>query len=341
MTRPAPRDVAVAVLKYGLGFVVLAWLLAETDLATVRDLIARLSPGTVFALLAVTVAGLLARFATWYAVLAPLTDVRLRAAATIDLVVNFVNQLLPSRLSGRMAAPFVVRSYTGVTYPEAAAASALHTALYAVCYGIASLVGLVAVAGHLPPGLLLVLALATALYWVAGAVVLLAGLNLPLLEAAVAPLASLARHVPGVGDSVAARLDGLPSFLAASTDAFTALTTNPGVWLQYAAGWAGALLAAPGIRVWLLFASFGWHVEPVFALPFYLVAAYSVTLLPLTPGGIGITEVTATAVFVALGVPTDVVIPVVLVDRALGVYLPALAGWYPSIRIDLSSLSAG
>jgi hypothetical protein len=33
-----------------------------------------------------------------------------------------------------------------------------------------------------------------------------------------------------------------------------------------------------------------------------------------------------------------VIVPVVFVDRFLGVYLPALAGWYPSLGIDRASL---
>jgi uncharacterized protein (TIRG00374 family) len=84
--------------------------------------------------------------------------------------------------------------------------------------------------------------------------------------------------------------------------------------------------------------SFGVTVQPAILLPLYLVTAYSVTLLPLTPGGIGVTEATATAVFVSLDVPSAVIIPVIFLDRFLGVYLPALVGWYPSLDMDLSAL---
>lgn len=333
------RDVVVPTLKYGLGFAALAWLLGGTDLGRVRTLLFTVEPTTVLALLVVTLAGLLARFATWYVLVAPVTRVGLGEVAAIDLVVNFVNQLLPSRLSGRVAAPFVVRSHTGMAYADAAAVSAAHTALYAILYGLAAVAGLAVAAGRLPVELAVLLAVSTGLYLLAGTVVLVAGLNLPLLEALVSPLASIGRRVPGIGQTVAARVQRLPAFLSASTDAFAALVTSPGVWLQYSIGWAGALLLAPGLRAWLLLGAFGGSVEPTVLLPFYLVAAYSVTLLPLTPGGIGITEVTATAVFVALGVPAHVIVPVVFVDRVLGVYLPALAGWYPSLRLDVASLS--
>ncbi len=71
------------------------------------------------------------------------------------------------------------------------------------------------------------------------------------------------------------------------------------MWLRYAVGWAVDLVLAPGVRVGLLLGSFGVAFEPLVALPLYLLVAYTVTLLPLTPGGIGIAEATATAVFVA------------------------------------------
>jgi len=89
--------------------------------------------------------------------------------------------------------------------------------------------------------------------------------------------------------------------------------------------------------VFLLFGSFGVSVDPLL-LPLYLVTAYSITLLPLTPGGIGVTEATAVAVFAGLGLPEAVVIPVVFLDRFLGVYLPALVGWYPTTKLDVSVL---
>ena len=73
-------------------------------------------------------------------------------------------------------------------------------------------------------------------------------------------------------------------------------------------------------------------------LPLYLVTAYSITLLPLTPGGIGVTEATAVAVFAGLGIPESVAIPVIFLDRFLGVYLPALLGWYPATDVDVSVL---
>jgi uncharacterized protein (TIRG00374 family) len=332
------RDVAISVLQYGVGIAALLFLLSQVDVATVSARLRATEPTVLVALVLVTVGGVVSRFDTWRAVVAPFTRVSLLTAGRVDLAVNFVNQLLPSRLSGRVAAPFILRAETGMEYGDATAAAGAHTGIYAVCYGVTSAVGIAAVFGRISNGLLLLLALSTALYLVAGVVVLLAGMNLTVLDRLVGFLASLAEPVPRVGPAVAERIRAVPEITETSADAFGRLSTDPRVWLRYGVGWAGALVVAPGIRVWLLFVSFGATLEPVLLLPLYLVTAYSVTLLPLTPGGIGVTEATATAVFVALGVPEAVVIPVIFLDRFLGVYLPALVGWYPTLDMDLSVL---
>jgi uncharacterized protein (TIRG00374 family) len=333
------RGVAMTAAQYALALAALAWVLSGVDLGRTVDLLARVDLPTVAGLLGVSVVGLVARFYTWKVTMDPLRRVSLRAAGSTDLVVNFVNQLLPSRLSGRVAAPFVVRARTGMDYADAAAVSGVHTGMYALLYGGTALVGLLVALGRLSPGLVALLAASTGLYLVAGAVVVLAGTNLTLLDRLVDRVAALLRRVPVVGDSLADRRDGVLEFTEASTVASRRLYSDPGVWVRYAAGWSVALVVAPGVRVWLLLSALGPGFEPALLLPLYLVAAYSVTLVPLTPGGIGVTEATATAVFVALGVPGEAIVPVILADRVLGVYLPALAGWYPSVRLDRSALA--
>jgi uncharacterized protein (TIRG00374 family) len=333
------RGIAVTLLQYGVGLAALAWLVTQIDLANVLDLLGRLDAATVLLVLVVSVAGLLARFYTWYVACRPFGDVRYREAASADLIVKFVNQLLPSRLSGRVAAPFVIRSQTGIGYADATAVAGVHTGIYAVYYGFVALIGLGFVLGRLSPGLLVLVGMSTALYVAAGGFVLLAGMNLEFLDRLIEAIAGLVARVPRVGGRGAERLRNLTEFTTASTDSFRRLTTDPRVWLHYGAGWLGALVLAPGLRVLLLLWGFGSGFEPAVALPLVLVTAYSVTLLPLTPGGVGVTEAAASAVFVALGVPSDVIVPVILIDRFLGTYLPAVAGWYPSLKVDVSSLA--
>ncbi|AAV45911.1 unknown [Haloarcula marismortui ATCC 43049] len=226
-----------------------------------------------------------------------------------------------------------------MAYSDAAAASALHTSIFALYYGVAATAGLILAIPLLRVELILLLALATSLYFAAGLAILFGGLNLSYLDRLIGWLSGVAVRVPRFGEGLAARLDGLLEFTDSSTTTFRSLASEPAVWLRYAVGWAVDLVLAPGVRVGLLLGSFGVAFEPLVALPLYLLVAYTVTLLPLTPGGIGITEATATAVFVALGIPAEVIIPIIFVDRFLSIYLPSLAGWYPSVRLDVASLT--
>jgi uncharacterized protein (TIRG00374 family) len=333
------RQWGVRILKYGIGILALGWLLRQVTFGQVMTLLRGIESATLLAVIAVTGVGLATRFYTWHVLCNRFRRTEFAAAASTDLIVNFINQLLPSRLSGRAVAPFVVREESGMTYPGAVAVAGVHTGLYAVLYGAVSVVGFVLVYRQFSLALALVLLLSTALYSGAGAVVLFAGTRLDAMDALVARLAAIER-VPIVGDQLAELAAKLPAFAGASAESFDELASDPAVIVRYAAGWAGAMVLAPGLRVWLLFTALGVNFEPAILLPAYLVMAYSVTLLPLTPGGIGVTEATATAVFVALGVPSAVVVPVVFLDRFLGVYLPALVGWYPSLRMDFSALAA-
>jgi hypothetical protein len=334
------RRVAGVVLRYGVGLLAVAWLVSQVDAERLLGVLTEIPPTTVGTLLVVTLVGLAGRFYTWHVLVNRVHAAPFRSAASVDLVVNFVNQLLPSRLSGRAAAPVVVRTETGMDGSDAVAVSAVHTGLYAVCYGVVAAVGVLAGLGQFPPGVLALLVASTALYFVAGAFVLLVGANLTAVDRLVDSLAGLARRVPRVGERLAGLVRSLPAFAESSAAAVRSLSTDSRAVAPYVAGWLLAMVLAPGLRVWLLFDALGTGFEPAVLLPLVLLAAYSVTLLPLTPGGIGVTEATATAVFVALGVPAETVVPVVFIDRFLSVYLPALAGWYPSLRLDLSTLAA-
>ncbi|QLH77291.1 flippase-like domain-containing protein [Halosimplex rubrum] len=335
------RARAVTGAQYLLGALALAWVVTQVDWARALALVGGVSLGTAAALVAVSTVGLATSLYMWQVLLDRVEPTGYRDAAGTGLVVLFVNQLLPSRLSGRAVAPFVVRERTGMGYADAVAVSGVHTGLYAVLYGATALVGVALAFGRVPSALALVLLLSTGLYVAAGGLVLLAGAHMRSVDRVAGLLAGAGRRVPVVGDRLAALSGSLPAFTESSSATFRDLLGAPAALGPYAVGFVVTVLAVPGLRVWLLFRSLGVGFEPLVALPLYLVAAYSVTLLPLTPGSVGVTEATATAVFTALGAPAAAVVPVVFLDRLLGSYLPALVGWYPSLRVDFGDLAAG
>lgn len=338
MTDRSRRVRLFKVAQYVLGVLALVWVFTQVEWAHVSSLLGRLSVGAVVALLAVSGLEVVIGLYLWYVLLDGVQRTHFSAAANTGLIVLFVNHLLPSRLSGRAVAPFVINNQTGMNYSDAIAVSGVHTGLYAFIYGVLSILGLLIGFGQLPAGFVLVLALSATLYAVAGVLVLLAGVHMGAVDALVDGVNVLARRVPVVGDRLAVLAEKVPMFTTAAAATFRSLVSDPATVLSYAAGAVVVLLVTPGVRIWLLFEVLGAEFEPMILLPLYLVTAYSVTLLPLTPGGIGVSEASATAVFVALGIPSHIVVPTIFVDRLFRAYLPALLGWYPSLQTDLSGL---
>lgn len=325
----------VRVLQYGIAILALWWLFTRVDLSLVRSVLDSITPGTLLVLIVLSIIGLILRFALWAVLIDTDTNQRYRRAAYVDLTVNLVNQFFPSRVTGRAAAPLVLRQWFPLTWDKATAIAALNTALYSAGYGLTTVIGLVALGGYVPWEILSVIGLAAFLYLAVGAFILLAGTRIRGAQQLAAVLGTLVEAVPFAdvsGDAVQTRMTG---FASQTGDSFRAIISDWSIIGAYGAILVIVLLI-PGIRVALLLVDLGAGIEPIVMVPLYLVAAYSVTVLPLTPGGIGISEVSAAIVFVALGAPAAVIVPVIILDRILGVYGPAFLGIYPAMKVNLA-----
>ena len=331
-------------------FTALQWLVAlgafwyvarDVDWTATAANLGDVSPAVVVAILLVTVFEFAARFSMWYVLVNGVTSASLGTTARVDLVIKFVNHLVPSKASGHSVAPLVLRHYTGVDWTDAVSLAGVNTGLYASLYAVTALSGLAyfgAVAGRLASGWLVVILLSTGVYVAAGGLILLAGRRMDVAGRLLARLERLLGTVPRVGERLAGLAGALPEFTADSASVFRDLSGRPGVVVPYALGWAGNLVVAPGLRVLLLLTALGGGFTPEPLLGVALVMAYSVTVLPLTPGGVGVAEASATAVLVGLGVAPELAAVSVLVDRTLGVYLPAVLGWLPAARVDLAEV---
>lgn len=331
MTRSL-RSLGLRAGRYLVGLAVLGWVVSRGEWDGTLETLRMVSPAVVVVLVLLAVGGVAFRALMWHSIVGHVTSISFSTAVEIDLVVNFLNQLAPSRLSGRSVAPLVVRQRTGMNIGFAAGVTGVNTGLYAIVYAAAAFFGIATVGTRLGVGLLAILVVSALLYLVAGSLVLLGGLNVELVDRLVVRLVPIVDRVPYVGERLSAGFDRIPEFTGYSADVFRETLVSPRVIGVFLVGWIGSLAIFPALRVYLLFGSLGGSFEPLVLLPFVLIAAYGVTLLPLTPGGIGVTEATATLVFAGLGVPYEVAASAILVDRVLGVYIPALLGWYPTVR---------
>lgn len=327
--------------RYFLALVMLAWVINQANWDTVLTLLPDISPTIIVLLLLVTLAGVLSRFYTWHVLLNQLKAVDFRRSIEIDLIINFVNHVLPSRLGGRSLGPLVVRQTTGISWGESVGVVGVSTGLYAVLYGSFSLLGLAISFDRYSVGLLLLILLSVSLYLIVGFFILVGGFNVDYLDGLIAYLERKLSRVPKFGDELSSLFRKAPDFTADSVSVFRGTFSDPKAVLLYSLGWVGALMVFPAMRFSILLEIMDVGFEPLLFLPIILVMAYSVTLLPLTPGGIGVAEATATIVFVSLGLPEGTVASVVLLDRFIGVYVPAVFGWYPAMKLNLPGFKWG
>lgn len=335
------RKRAVRAVRSGIGLVALAWLVRAASWERVFDTAGGLGVMAIGVILALSVVETLSRFATWHVLLNRLTPTPFSTAARVTLTVSFVNHLSPSQAVGRSLAPAVLRQYTDLAWSSLVAVAGAHTALYAICYGTAALVGLFFFGPALSVELLLLVGGSVAVYLLVGWLLWFTGRH---FEATTSAALAIRDRLPfrrlRLPGSLAARVtDSLPAFGAASTETFRTVTSDRPTVGAFGLGWAVAMLVVPGTRTLLLLEAAGTGFDSPLLLPLVLVTAYAVTLLPVTPGGVGVAEASATFVLAALGIPAGVSASVVLIDRFLGVYFPALLGWIPAMRLDLDAIT--
>ncbi|WP_161973167.1 lysylphosphatidylglycerol synthase transmembrane domain-containing protein [Halostella litorea] len=332
------RSYTVRALQYGLAVAALAWLLQQTDWTRSFRLLVSLSRGTVAALFLITLLEFVSRFSMWHSLLNIRYESTFGVAARIDLVIKFVNHVIPSRVSGHSMAPAVLHHYTDHDWTESVALAGLNTGLYALLYGAVAGIGLLFFATEFSYGVLLLVGLSTAVYVTVAAVILLTGRNAQRVTGIGGRGAALLERIPYAGEKMSVLAAKLPSFAGESATTFRELCRARRSLAVYAAAWTCTLMVFPGLRVWLLLAAADVSSVAAWLLPLALVVGYSVTVMPLTPGGIGVAEASASLVLISLGIPEQVAASVIVVDRLLGVYLPALVGWVPVSRLDLREL---
>jgi uncharacterized protein (TIRG00374 family) len=335
------KRLLVTVIQYGVALAALWYVLGQVELERTAVQLGRVSASVVAGIAVITVLEFGSRFTSWYVLVNDRTQAPFRATARIDLVIKFINHVIPSKASGHSVAPLVLRHYTDLEWSDAVSLAGVNTGLYAALYGVAALVGAGLIGGRLSPPLLAVIVLSTVVYLAAGVVVLLAGRKLGLATTLFDSLEALVSRVPLVGSRLAGLVAKAPEFTEESAAAFRDVSSNPRVLVPYGVAWLCTLMVFPGLRVLLVLGGLGVGFSPPWLVPFVLVAAYSVTVLPLTPGGVGVAEASASLVLVSLGVPEEAAVAVIVIDRLFGVYLPAILGSIPMATLDLNQLLLG
>ncbi len=215
----------------------------------------------------------------------------------VDTIDFIVNSFLPTRLGTLATTPLMLNKYTGIKLRRAFIIKGVQLQMIAAINGIVAMVGLVVLFDYLGRNVALILLLSATVY-----------LSIP-IAAFVLTRVNLPQFV----------LDRAPEMLSTTTELqYDALTRNK---FESAALLFVSFVVLSGVRFGIIGASLGVDLP---LLLYFLIPTlvYSVTILPVSIGGIGITEVTGTTVLVTLGVQPSIATSVVVLDRIFAAYLP-------------------
>jgi uncharacterized protein (TIRG00374 family) len=195
--------------------------------------------------------------------------------------------------------------------------------------------GFVATAGrHLSQGYITIAGVALVLVVCVAAMALLVGAHPAIAERAVGRAARLARHFrPSIDPEKAAQSSG--QLVARARSALTGRA--------FLAGFAFAVgdLLFDLLSLDLMFLAFGY--QPGFGpLAVAYAAANLASAIPLTPGGLGVIEVTLVAITVGFGAPRATAVLAVLGYRVVNYWLPLLPGALakPAVNVRSKDLEA-
>jgi uncharacterized protein (TIRG00374 family) len=339
MTRKLKKRLTT-VFQWGLPILAFWYVARKVSWDEILNLFVDTDPILLPAIAVITTLQLITASYLWWVLLRKTENTLFWTTLRIDLIIKFINHIIPSKAAGHSIAPLVVKHYTNIEWTNAVTVSVLNTGLYAMLYGLVSLCGLLIFMTRLPSRVSIVILLATGIYAGVGVLVLLAGYRVDFAGIPFGRIEHLVADIPQIGSRLPELAGELPSFTEESSILFRNLVSRPDVVILYSLAWVGTLVVFPGARVAVLISVLGGSFTPLWLLPVALVMAYSVTVLPLTPGGIGVAEASATLVLVSLGVSHEIAVVVVLVDRVFGAYIPALLGAVPAAGFDLTTFIA-
>ncbi|HEX4127869.1 MAG TPA: YbhN family protein [Acidimicrobiales bacterium] len=132
------------------------------------------------------------------------------------------------------------------------------------------------------------------------------------------------------------RTETVTSLVQRVADRMKILFTSSDLLLK-AGGWAAANWLLDCASLWVFLLAFGAHVDPVDTLVAYGLANI-LAVIPITPSGLGVVEITVIAILKGFGVPSGVAAAGVLSWRLVNFWLPIPFGGasYLSLRFGHS-----
>lgn len=247
-------------------------------------------------------------------------------------IVRFINIVTPSSATGRAASPLVYSSLNKSNVLKQAVGAVLATtSFYSISYGLMTFLGTLYLYQQIPNKKF------SMLFFGTGSIYLFIGIFLLL------PFSERSFPKPRFSYNLIGRfVDRLQAFFGLKSFSI-ASPSERGLSLEdfgmYSLMTFISLILLQGLRYILIFRALGTPIQD-FGIVFWIpIIAYSISILPITLGGIGLAELTSSSIFIAIGLPETIVVVAVFIDRILNAYLPAGIGALLSHRIKLEYLN--
>ena len=234
--------------------------------------------------------------------------------------IYFIN-ILPSRAGGLVGEPWGLHSFSRgkIGFNDALAFCLVITSAQNIRKIILTVTGLILFFRMLPEYYAVIIILAVALYAGYTAMIISAVLMSDRIEAMIGRrerliprrIRAFLLSLCNVGRQTAA---GIKKFLSHGFRVFSALSVLLIISTLF-----------ESFRLWVLLRAFGVDFD-FFYLLLIPSLAYSVTALPISLGGFGITEVSGLLVFKAFGLSPEIALAAVFLDRSLSTYWTFLVG---------------
>ncbi len=307
-----------------LGFIAILFLLflSKVDISRIISKAANIPPALLFGAFITSILAVIFHGLSWRVLINRNGNISIWNAIKARVSLIFVNHLIPAR-SGRLVAPTLIsNSSNNISLSQASGIVATDTFLYAICYGFLSLIGLICTYYILPIWISLTLLGAILIYFIFAVIIISTTRKNEWLGTLAEKIGNLASRLPFLSS-----LEGKgKDFVNDATGNMAELLESKRTLFIYITFLILSLSILRAFRFWILFLGIGYTSINPFILLVVPITAYSVTIFPISIGGIGVSEGSAVLILSILGIPTSIAITVVFLDRIIATYVPAIFG---------------
>ncbi|PTD94223.1 hypothetical protein C9439_04025 [archaeon SCG-AAA382B04] len=317
------RDLYKKILKFFVFLVVILIIANNLNFENIISEIQRIEPFYFVLFLVMAFFNVFLWAISWKILIEKFNDVSMKKSLKIGLIVPFIGQILPARVSRVLGTPLVLKKkIKKTTNSIATAVTITNTILYSITYALICLLGVLLLRDKLPIWLLTLLVFSGLIYLVPYSLYKLGDNYRGNLDYFLDLINYLVGLIPFIKIDIKEKAS---DFVDKTLSKSSILLEDKKIVFEFILVFIFSLSILTGLRVWFLLKGMEASIN-IFILFFAPTMAYSISIIPITPGGIGIAELTAIFVFVSLGIPKDIAGSVILLDRIFSFYLPSLIG---------------